>query len=463
MDQIGRELVENFDTILDTIHDDILIADGSGRVIRLSPTFEEVYGLEKEKAIGRTVYELEKEGYFRPSIVAKVIETGKKVTMRQKNNRERDIVATATPIFDKQGRIKFIVSFSRDITEMLELQKQYSKLESEIEKYKAELDALRKGNGFAEGVAGRSPQLESILQTIQRVADFDANILFLGPSGVGKTMFAKIVHQSSWRKDGPFVDINCAAIPENLLESELFGYEKGSFTGAGAEGKVGLIELADGGTLLLDEISEMSLSLQAKLLKVIQDKTFVRVGGTQKIKVDFRLITASNRDLEKMSDEGNFRKDLFYRLNVVKIEIPPLAQRKDDIVPILQHFLHKMNSKYGLHKTFHPMACEALLSYSWPGNVRELENVVERACMTSEGEEILVKHLPAELLKIQNIPYDHSDLEVEEQGLEQAMADFEGKIVRQAYEKYKTTVGVAKALKISQPTAFRKIEKYRKE
>lgn len=192
----------------------------------------------------------------------------------------------------------------------------------------------------------------NILETIRRVADFDANILFLGPSGVGKTMLAKIVHQQSKRKKGSFIDINCAAIPEHLLESELFGYEKGSFTGAGNKGKVGLIELANGGTLLLDEISEMPLSLQAKLLKTIQDKVITRVGGTKEIKVDFRLITASNRDLEEAAGRGTFRKDLYYRLNVIQIQIPSLRERKDDIIPLIDFFTEKNNRKYGLHKSF---------------------------------------------------------------------------------------------------------------
>ncbi|WP_415929840.1 sigma-54 interaction domain-containing protein [Zhenpiania hominis] len=447
-------LVENFDAIFDAIHDDLLISDGEGIVLRVSPTFEDVYGVEKDRVVGRSVFELETEGVFKPSIIAKVLQRREKITMQQRNRTNRRIVVTATPVFGDDGEIKLVVSYSRDITEMVELQNQYMQLENKIEQYTEEINQLRQKAALENVVIGKSPQMVNILETIRRVADFDANILFLGPSGVGKTMLAKIVHQQSKRKKGSFIDINCAAIPEHLLESELFGYEKGSFTGAGNKGKVGLIELANGGTLLLDEISEMPLSLQAKLLKTIQDKVITRVGGTKEIKVDFRLITASNRDLEEAAGRGTFRKDLYYRLNVIQIQIPSLRERKDDIIPLIDFFTEKNNRKYGLHKEFHSRALEALVNYSWPGNIRELSNIVERASMTCEGDVIPKDLLPQEVLREQTKGVR------EVNNLNKAVEEFEGDLIRQAYKKYGSSIEVGKALGISQPTAYRKIQKY---
>ena len=449
-----KVLAENFDTIFDAIHDDLLISDGQGIVLRVSPTFEDVYGVDGDYVVGKSIYELEEEGVFTPSIIAKVLEKKEKITMQQRNRTARRIVVTATPVFDEKGKIQLVVSFSRDITEMVELQRQYTQLENKIEQYTEEINQLRQKAAIEDGVIGKSRQMVDILETIHRVADFDANILFLGPSGVGKTMLSKIVHQQSKRNKGPFIDINCAAIPEHLLESELFGYERGSFTGAGSKGKVGLIELANGGTLLLDEISEMPLSLQAKLLKTIQDKVITRVGGTKAIKVDFRLITASNRNLEDFAKKGLFRKDLYYRLNVIQIQIPSLRERRDDILPLIDYFTEKNNEKYGLHKSFQPHALEALVNYSWPGNVRELSNIVERALMTSEGDQIQREVLPAEVLKEE----EKQTRDVND--LNKAIEEFEGELIRDAYRKYGSSIGVGKALGISQPTAYRKIQKY---
>lgn len=458
MTDFDSELKEYFDEIMDSISDDLLISDGDGRVIRVSPGFESFYRVKRKDALGKTVYELEAEGVFRPSVIAKAIQHRRKVTMTQKDNHGRDIIVTANPVFEDGGKIRFVVSFSRDITEMVELQRRYSSLKKQVKKYSEELQELRRGNEQVDTLIWKSNEMERIMETIRRVADIDVNVLILGESGVGKTMLAKELHRKSNRANGPFVDINCAAIPENLLESELFGYEKGAFTGADIKGKVGLVEMADGGTLLLDEISEIPLPLQAKLLKAIQEKSITRVGGVNGISVDFRLVAASNRPLERCIEEGTFRKDLYYRLNVVNITIPPLSQRSGDVVPLMEYFISKFNEKYGLTREFSPRAKEELIKYPWPGNVRELSNVVERAMVTSEGNIVQVGELPPE---IRNFSVDEDVAGVQEVGsLQDILENVERKVIRQAYEKYHTTVAVAKYLKISQPTAFRKKQKY---
>lgn len=442
---LPRELLENIDVIFDEMHNDLLITDDEGRVLAVNTTFEALYGLKREETLGRTVYQLEDEGYFKPSIVVRVLREKHKMSLPQKNKWGRDILVTAKPVFRDDGSIRFVISFSRDITEMLELQ-------DKLRQYEKELKRLRGGDG-ENSIIGVSAASKAIEDSMKTIAAYDANVIITGPSGVGKTMYARRIHKQSLRKDGPFVEVNCAAIPETLLESELFGYEKGAFTGASEKGKAGFIELADKGTLFLDEISELPLSLQAKLLKVIQDKTIIRVGGTKEKKVDFRLITATNRDIAGCVSDGTFRKDLYYRLNVLNLHVLPLKERKDDIIPLCEHFLQMFNERYGMCKSFSPGAMQSLVNYSWPGNVRELSNVVERTAMMAESDRIervdfgeFGEESPQELFDVIDI--------------NEKLESVERELFCKAWEKYGSSVRVAKALSVSQPTAYRKLRKY---
>ncbi len=452
-DQKG--LSREIDTILESIHDDILITDGQGRILKVSKSFVNAYGIDEEQILGETVFEMERQGIFKPSVIARVLQSNRSITMRQRNNRERELIVTALPVRNENGEIIKVVSFTRDLTDFLNLQEQYSKLESKIEKYTAEIEVLRNKSMDLEGVVAKSGKSQDILRTIHRIAPFDATVLLTGESGVGKSMFARLIHKKSKRSEHPFIEINCGAIPENLLESELFGYEGGSFTGANKEGKIGLIELAQNGTLFFDEIVEMPLNLQVKLLNVIQNKTIKRVGGTKDIQVDFRLIAASNKDFKHQIDEKKFREDLYYRLNVITIEILPLRQRREDIVPLAFLFIDKFNKCYELNKSFSKKVFDRVISYDWPGNIRELENFVERLLLTTENQIIDEKDLPSQMMQ-----KDGTMTELYNGKLTEAVEALEKYMVSTAYEKCGTTVGVAEALGISQPTAVRKIQKY---
>lgn len=450
-----KNIDSELDYILDAIHDDILISDAMGVIIRLSKSFEAMYGVKREDIIGRTVYELEEEGIFKPSITAIVLKTGQKTTMRQKNNIGRDIVVSAVPIKDENGQIINVISFSRDITEYLSLQEQYRELETKIEKFTAEISELRDRVYTEKEIIAESTDMKKVINLALKVAKYDTNVLITGESGVGKTLLARYIHSNSSRSEEAFVEINCGAIPESLIESELFGYEPGSFTGANKQGKMGLIEIANKGTLFLDEISELSLNLQVKLLKVIQDKVFVKVGGTKEVYVDFCLITATNKNLQDELENHLFREDLFYRINVINIHIPPIRQREKDMIELIRYKMKYFNDKYCEKKYLSPTVYNHLLSYKWPGNIRELENIIERIIITAESEEIREDSLPICILN------SNDDLQIQESViLADTLKMCEKQQILKAYNKHNTTTGVAKELGISQPTAYRKIKEY---
>jgi transcriptional regulator with PAS, ATPase and Fis domain len=296
--------------------------------------------------------------------------------------------------------------------------------------------------------------MKHVAESAEKIADFDVTVLLTGESGVGKNVIARYIHNQSKRKHAPMVEINCGSIPEALLESELFGYEPGSFSGAKNQGKKGLVEEAEGGTLFLDEIGELSLNLQVKLLTLIQEKKFYRVGGTKPIQVDFRLIAATNVDLRQQVREGKFRQDLFFRLAVVPIHIPPLRERPQDVYVMIQDFTQRFNALYGKNKTFSEQAVQQLMRYDWPGNVRELEHLVERLMITAEGPTIEVDDLPEAVSGTKRHAF------LPGSPLSQIMDAYEAEIINAAYARCKSSTKLAEYLGISQPTAIRKIHKY---
>lgn len=444
----------NIDFLIDAMDNNATITDKHGVILRVSSSFSKTYGVKEEELIGKSVYELERQGLFSPSITALVLRDRKKITILQKNRFGESILVTAVPVINTENEIEYVFSFDAiDIANLASLQDKYDKLKQLMRRYSSELETLRRKEIQFPGIIAKSDEMKKVLSMAIKVAESDANILITGETGVGKNIVAKLIHQKSERASKSFIEVNCGAIPENLIESELFGYEKGSFTGAHHKGKVGLIELADEGTLFLDEIGELPLSLQTKLLKVLAEKTITRLGGTHFTKVDFRLIAATNKNLKKLVEEKLFREDLFYRLNVVPIHIPPLRERIEDILPLLTHFIKYFNDKYKRNKSLSEQAINALLQYHWPGNIRELENLIERLVLMTEEDVIGKLNLP-DSIAIAPIPKSSCV------NLKEALMQYEKQLIQHAYNKYGTSVGVSKALGISQPTAVRKLMKY---
>lgn len=444
----------NLFSLIESIHNDVVVLNGKGVIIWVSPSFEKTYGLNKEDIIGKTTFEMEQKKIFYPSVAALVLKNKRKTTILEHNKQGENLVVTGIPIFTENNEIKSIISYSFDLDEFLAIKSQYEKQEKLLNQYSSEIKKLREKDMNLPGIIAKSKQMEKVLSIVLKIASVDTNVLITGESGVGKNLIAHLIHKKSPRQKEPFIEINCGAIPLNLLESELFGYSPGAFTGAQKHGKIGLIELANKGTLFLDEIGELPLNLQVKILKVIQDKTLTPIGGTKSVKVDFRLITATNQDLKSLVQKKRFREDLFYRLNVVPINIPPLRDRKEDILPLILFFLEKMNKKYKKTKTLSSSTIDKLLAYNWPGNVRQLQNIIERIVVISDEDIISIENLPE---YINNSSINKS---IDNLSLKEALTVVEKEMVEKAYKQYKTTVGVAKSLSISQPTAVRKIKKY---
>ncbi|WP_129726022.1 sigma-54 interaction domain-containing protein [Ectobacillus funiculus] len=451
--------------IINASNDNIVVTDGQGIVLRAIRNSEEIYGEVSSTLVGRSVFELEKENIFSPSVTARVLKEKKEVQVMQKTRTGMVIMATGIPIFDKQKNIIRVISFSHNLTEIQKLKEDYEQLQSKMKRYESEIEELRGKETKIGDIVIECKTMQTVWELVNRVARSDATVVLLGESGVGKTVFARALHNRSERKKEPFIEINCGAIPTSLFESELFGYEPGAFTGANHKGKIGMIELAHKGTLFLDEIGELPLDIQVKLLKVLQEKSITKIGGGRSKKVDFRLVAATNQDLEYMVKQGKFREDLFYRLNVVPIHIPSLRKRKEDIYQLIEHFLSKFNRKYQTNKFFHSAAIDACLEYEWPGNVRELENLIERLVVTSDTNTIYHDNLPFIQKNQQNndTEVEWSSLTVfEERGLtlQDALEEVEKCWLLRAYRQCKTTYEMAETLGLSQATVVRRLKKY---
>jgi PAS domain S-box-containing protein len=443
-----------FKSILDSFSEGIYITSPAGITLGVNKAYEKITGIPAIRLIGRHMDDIVSEGLLSGTITRQIINTGKEMTIDQNIFNGRRCVITGRPIRDMKGKIVLVVTVVRDIELIDSLQREMEKTRELACHYKTELEA----KGERIHCVAKSPAFIKVLTTASKVAKIGSTVLIEGESGTGKGIIANEIHRNGPRGKQPFIKINCGSIPEHLLESELFGYEKGAFTGALPDGHTGLFETASAGTILLDEISDLPLALQVKLLRVLQEKIITRIGSSKEIKVDTRIIAATNENLEQMVLEKKFRKDLYYRLNVVHIKIPPLRERTEEIPALIDFFVARFNKKYALHKRLHPDLIKDIIEYQWPGNVRELENAIERMMVTSESDILCPKDI-----------FQEHKLELSaKQGftlsgilpLQEACNRVERYLIEEARKKYKTTYQVAAVLKISQPSASRKMRRY---
>ena len=454
-----NEIRNELELIIESSNDGLYITDGKGITLRVNKPFEEITGIRADEVVGRQMRELVDEGFFSESVTLEILATKEPspVTKIYSLRNGKYVISTGRPVFDEHGEIYRVVINMRDVTYFRDFENRLEETRSALEKYREEATRLR-SEFLKEGDAvARSKTMSSVLDMVKQVAPYPTTVLVTGESGVGKEVVAKLLHVYSGRQDGPFIKVNCGAIPESLIESELFGYEPGAFTGAARKGKPGMLELADNGTLFLDEIGELALDMQVKLLQVIQDQTVMRLGGVSSRSVSVRFIAASNRDLLHMVEQKLFREDLYYRLNVVKIDVPPLRERKSDIPALALHFLNTYCAEYKINKKISPEAMEVLRAYTWPGNVRELRNLIESLVVLVAGTLITPEHLPQEI----NPRAQRRQRLVSVAGLvplKDAVAQVETELIARAVGECGSIRKAAKVLDVAHSTLLRKIK-----
>jgi PAS domain S-box-containing protein len=453
MNQISDARILN--SIFQSIYDGVYVADKDGKGVMVNDSYSRLTGVPASDLLGKNMRDVVKEKIVSDSVTLKVLSEKRTLTIVQ-TIRNKEFLVTGTPVFDEDEQIIYVVTTVRDISELTRLRNELQHTHKLANQYLNDLEEFKSKEilqQHLEGVVAQSREITKVFLLAQKVAKVNSTVLLLGETGVGKEVVVNLIHKFSDRSNKPLIKVNCGAIPEQLLESELFGYEKGAFTGADPRGKPGLIEQANGGTIFLDEIGDMPLDLQVKLLRFLQEFEITRVGGRKSISLDVRVISATNKNLESLVDEGTFRQDLYYRLNIVPIKIPPLRKRRGDIAPLAYFFLNKMNGKYKLNKKFHSGVIQLFEEYSWPGNIREMENMVERLVVITEEDEIKIKDIPLEIPNIGQ-PQKTSKLD-----LKQIIQNVERKIIREVIEEEKTTRKAAEKLNISQSTLVKKMQR----
>ncbi|MDO5674257.1 MAG: sigma 54-interacting transcriptional regulator [bacterium] len=455
-------ITKHFRSILDALPNGIFISDVAGTALYINRMYEQITGLKQERVQGKNVRTLLNDGTFDHILNPEIVATGKPSTHVQSLANGKKLALNGFPVFDSRGTLCLVVTIVRDITMITHLNDQLKEQRNLISQINEQMAYLAEEESRKTDIVFQSTAMKSVQRFLVNVARSNATLLIMGETGVGKDVFARYTHSMSTRNDKILLKVDCGSIAENLIESEMFGYMPGSFTGAGAKGKAGYFELAQGGTVFLDEIGELPLQMQTRLLRVLQDGEIMRIGGSSPRQVDVRIIAATNRDLEKRVQDGLFRSDLYYRLKVASVSIPPLRDRPDDIQPLAEHFLTKYCTKYHKAMAFMDIAMEYMLRYAWPGNIRELQNMIHSLVITNDGPLISLHDLPSQVAGQPSngapcIPYD--DVLQGGRPLKLIVADMECDFLKQAIELHGSVQKVAELFHINRSTIFRKLQR----
>lgn len=465
LEEMGRQmrafqdLTRELDAIIDSSSDGLWICDAEACVIRINPASERINNIKASEVVGKNMRELLEQGFIDRSAALEAL-TSRAVVSQLQNREGRKLISTGTPVFDANGEVIRVVVSERDITEIDNLQRELEEQEAIRDQFRSHMLEMRQADLVSRRVIARSPSMLKALKQALKVSAVNSSVLILGESGVGKGVIADLIQKNSSRADKPLIEINCGAIPESLIESELFGYEKGAFTGAQTGGKPGYLELADGGILFLDEIAELPQAAQVKLLRFLENGRVVRLGGTKTRELDVRIIAATHRDLDEMVKQGSFRLDLYYRLNVIPIHVPALRERRDCVLPLIRHYMDFFGARDSIRKRLTRAASDALIAYQYPGNVRQLMNICERLVVMTETDLIDLKDLPAEIAAGSAQAPGPADAWPEEISLQETLDSVERSILQRALAKHGNQVRMAEALGVNQSTIARKLKKH---
>ncbi|MFV0436088.1 MAG: sigma 54-interacting transcriptional regulator [Desulfopila sp.] len=457
-----RDANRKLETIFNASSESLWVCDGTGVVVSINRATEQLLGVKAMDIVGKNINDLVEEGLMDTSVTGVVLETGKQASIIQNTLKTRkQLLVTGSPVFDDDGNISMVIVNERDLTRLNQLKEELQLVKSETSRFKEAFEELHNKEMASKEIIAQSQEMNDILMICRKLAKLNiSNILLLGESGTGKSLLAKYIHSCNSNLTGPFVKINCAALPDSLLEAELFGYERGAFTGASEQGKIGLFEMAENGTLFLDEIGELPIALQAKLLHCLEEKEIMHLGGLRSVKINCNVIAATNVDLVDQVQKKIFREDLYFRLNSFSITIPPLRQRPEDILELSLFFQERYNLKFNSNLRLSARELQDIQKYSFPGNVRELRNIIKKMIVLGDtGSIFSLREMPGSHI--------HADSEVvnlspfKGQGLKHALVEFEKTLLLEALSIHRTTRTLADYLGVSQSQIARKLADYK--